>query len=107
MLEHSNLPIIGRHHFDASAVPIFDLGQKGFLRGKKAADIAAPANASKGPYGEGHGAVDWLELCAIEGSVKLQRAYRVETAGGKPPHSCEGQPQSIKVDYAAQYWFYE
>ena len=33
--------------------------------------------------------------------------YRVETAGGAPPASCQGHENStIDVLYAAEYWFY-
>lgn len=106
-LEHSPIPVLGHHYFDAAGVPTFDLGDKsGILKGKKDAGIAAPKKASKGPSDKGKGAVDWLTLCAVEGSQKLQMGYRVETAGGKAPKSCKGQPKKIQVQYAAQYWFY-
>lgn len=36
----------------------------------------------------------------------VQQIYRVKTIGGNPPPTCDGQPAVIKVDYAAQYWFY-
>ncbi|CRK45450.1 hypothetical protein BN1723_006616 [Verticillium longisporum] len=32
--------------------------------------------------------------------------YRLTTAGGSPPSSCAGQPESFQVQYAAAYWFY-
>lgn len=84
------------------------MGEKiGILKGKKDAAIAAPKHACKGPNGKGRGAVDWLALCAVDGSQNLEMGYRVETAGGKPPKSCKGQPAKIEVQYAAQYWFYE
>ena len=78
----------------------------GLFKGKRDAAIAAPPDAVKGPGGIGDGAIDWLALSAVAGSVKLQKAYRVETAGGKAPSSCAGQPPLIKVQYAAAYWFY-
>ena len=106
-LESSFLAVLGHHEFDASGVPVFDLGNKGLLRGKKEAAIAAPEDAYKGPFDQGNGAVDWLELCAVAGSKQIQRGYRVETAGGKPPKSCTGQPAFLQIEYAAQYWFYE
>lgn len=103
---HSFLPVRGHHFFDASGTPTFNLGKVGLFRGKKSAGIAAPKDSSKGPFDKGVGAVDWLQLCAVQGSKKLKRTYRVETAGGKPPASCEGQPAEISVEYATQYWFY-
>lgn len=106
-IEHSPIPTLGHHYFDAAGVPTFDLGDTiGILKGKRDAGIAAPKKASKGPYGKGKGAVDWLALCAVEGSRGLQMGYRLETAGGKAPKSCKGQPSKIQVQYAAQYWFY-
>ena len=32
--------------------------------------------------------------------------YRVVTTGGAVPTSCDGQNESIELDYAAEYWFY-
>ncbi|KAL9013870.1 MAG: hypothetical protein Q9173_001447 [Seirophora scorigena] len=106
-IENSKVPKLGRHIFDATGVPTFDLGKKGFLRAKKAAGIAAPAKACKGANGRGYGAVDWLALTDAPGSVGLKEVYRVQTAGGKAPASCGGRAaRDITVQYAAQYWFY-
>ena len=89
--------MLGEHYFDATHVPTFDLSpQIGFLKAKKAGDIAAPVE----------GAVDWLKLDAVEGSKGLGEVYRVETAGGKAPGTCEGLVGVVEVPYAAQYWFY-
>ena len=106
-LDHdASIPILGHHYFNAAGVPTFDLGPKiGVLKGKRDASIGAPPDASKGPSGKGVGAVDWLRLCAVAGSHELSLGYRVETAGGKAPKSCRGQPKHIQVQYAAQYWF--
>jgi hypothetical protein len=100
------LPVLGHHFFDAHGTPVFDLGHVGLFRGKRSAAIVAPSDSFKGPFNQGRGAVDWLQLCAVEGSKYLKEGYRVETAGGKPPASCEGQPATIEVEYATQYWFY-
>lgn len=106
-LEHSPIPVLGHHYFDDAGVPTFDLGHKiGILKGKRDAGIAAPKKGGHGSDAKAKKAVDWLALCAVEGSQKLQRGYRVETAGGKAPKSCQGQPAKIQVQYAAQYWFY-
>lgn len=105
-IENSSIPIIGHHYFDCTGVPTFDLGSIGFLKGHKVDNISAPPNASKGPNDQGDGAVDWLALSSANGSRALGEGYRVETAGGKPPVSCSGQPKDIEVQYAAQYWFY-
>ncbi|MDI1485476.1 MAG: hypothetical protein OHK93_000614 [Ramalina farinacea] len=101
------LDILGVHFFNDAGVPTFSLGDTGTLLGKKVGDIIAPANADPGPGGQGPGAVDWLYLSQAPGSEGLSSVYRVETAGGKPPKSCDGQPDDIEVQYAALYWFYE
>ena len=107
VIENSTIPILGHHFFDAAGVPIFDLGKVGLLKGKKIGDIIAPTTACKGANGKGHGAVDWLKLTEVPGSIDLKEAYRVETAGGKPPPSCGGgADHKIQVQYAAQYWFF-
>ena len=105
-IENSSIPSIGRHYFDSAGVPTFDLGAIGLLKGKKAANISAPATASEGPNNQGNGAVDWLALSDAGGSTNFHEGYRVETAGGKAPASCSGQPEAFVEQYAAQYWFY-
>ena len=97
--------ILGQHFFNSKNVPIFDLGALGLLEGMKIGDIIAPPSASKGPYNQGNGPVDWLALSAGPGSIELSEAFRVETAGGKLS-TCSGVEGFISVQYAAQYWFY-
>ena len=107
-LANSTLPSLGQHYFEGPTSPVFNLeeGKIGMLNGAKAADIIAPPSSSPGPDGKGNGAVDWLMLTALAGSQNLNTAYRVHTAGGKAPKTCEGQRAVIEVEYAAQYWFY-
>ncbi|MCJ1391270.1 hypothetical protein MMC18_004133 [Xylographa bjoerkii] len=107
-LENSSLPVKGHHFFNSAVVPIFDLTSTGvgLLVGSKVGDIAAPTGSTPGPNGIGPGAVDWLALGAADGSSGLAEGYRVFTAGGKPPKTCEGQAPTIEVQYGAQYWFY-
>ena len=102
------MPVKGHHFFNSAVVPIFDLTSTGvgLLIGTKVGDIAAPTGSTPGPNGVGPGAVDWLALGALDGSSGLAEGYRVFTAGGKPPKTCEGQASTIEVQYAAQYWFY-
>lgn len=78
------------------------------LFAKKIADIPAPKGAVAGWNGDG--AVDWLAL-SDNGkgvSVGLGEVYRVETAGGNPPETCEGIKSDtvFSVQYSALYWFY-
>jgi hypothetical protein len=102
-----SFPILGFHFFTASGTPVFNLDTVGeILFSKKLADIKAPAGASAGL--EGTGAVDWLALTAVEGSVGLQEVFRVDTAGGNPPKNCKGYEKGtvLSVPYSAGYHFY-
>lgn len=75
------------------------------LKGKKVGGIA----------GAEKGSVDWLVLDRVdggydggEGSGPLKEVYRVETVGGAVGGECEGkgEGETVRVRYAAQYWFY-
>ncbi|KAG4425213.1 hypothetical protein IFR04_001580 [Cadophora malorum] len=103
-LANNILKPLGHHYFDAAGTPVFDLTTpKKSLFAAKVANTTAPANASKGPGGQG--AVDWLYLTSkpTYTSVGLGAVYRVVTAGGKAVCTKAG-PQSVQ--YAAEYWFY-
>lgn len=95
------MPQLGRHYFAASGAPTFDLARArpapALLSARKVAAVPAP------------GAVAWLELVDDGGGAGyggLRAVYRVETAGGLPPASCDGLGASVAVPYAAEYWFY-
>ena len=107
-LETSSLVVAGQHFFSDAGVPIFDLlkSGSGLLVASKAGDILAPPGSPVGQNNVGNGAVDWLSLDSKDGSSGLSEGYRVYTAGGKAPASCDGQASHIEVQYAAQYWFY-
>jgi hypothetical protein len=99
--------ISGHHEFTEKKIPLFklqtDAVDYGYVQCKPD-DVksAAPQTASKGS--NGLGSVAWLKLNAVEGDYK--EVYRVHTAGGVAPKTCEGQPESFNVQYSAQYWFY-
>ena len=104
-LENSSFPQAGHHHFDSTGEPVFDLSAstEGVLVGAKVGDIQAPKGTSSTGSSE---AVDWLALKAKSGTEgELSSVYRIETAGGKPLASCDGQPSSFEVDYSALYYF--
>ncbi|KAL3475870.1 hypothetical protein BJX99DRAFT_228765 [Aspergillus californicus] len=102
-----NLGLMG-HHFFEGKVPVFNLDttpaqQLGIAKVKKDADLAAPSNAIKGS----NGAVSWLYLSATNGTVgDYKSVYRVDTAGGGAPTTCDGMPASFTVQYAANYYIY-
>lgn len=98
--------ISGHHFFLDSTTPFFTLdtqnGQFGQAAFAKNASSPAPAGAATGQRGEA--AVPWLKLMVRSGTSSggLQETYRVETAGGSAPATCEGQSASFEVQYSAQ-----
>jgi hypothetical protein len=60
-----------------------------------------------GPGGLGNGSVPWLYLQYLDGTTNgLKAVYRLNTAGGSPPKTCESMPAVFTVQYAAEYWFF-
>ncbi|OOF99505.1 hypothetical protein ASPCADRAFT_126415 [Aspergillus carbonarius ITEM 5010] len=91
--------ILGEHYFTASGVPFFDLrlgGNDDWVAAKKVASVGSPAASMDVP---------WLKLVGVEG-MGISEVYRVYTAGGMNPATCEGMKGEFSVDYAAEYWFY-
>ncbi|KAK3940792.1 hypothetical protein QBC46DRAFT_363800 [Diplogelasinospora grovesii] len=100
-LAPANLAVSGHHFFPNPTTPFFDLDVTPSLQLGEAAcaknnSMAAPADAPTGQQGEK--AVTWLKLLAKTGATgELQEVYRVETAGGSPPATCQGQAASFTV----------
>jgi hypothetical protein len=103
----ANIRLVGHHEFTEKGVPLFklDLGpvSYGYVQAKPdAIKSSAPKDAAKG--NNQMGSVPWLKLNAVEGNYK--DVYRVHTAGGMAPKTCQGLQGSFTVEYSAQYWFY-
>lgn len=103
----ANLEVSGLHFFTDAGVPFFNLDtakqQIGTLPCSKAGSAPAPASAIKGQGNKGDGAVAWLKLTAVDGATgNLESVYRLNTAGGNPPKTCEGMPATFEVQYAAE-----
>lgn len=102
----------GHHYFVDDTTPFFNMDTSLHAYGtgafKKANQSSAPSDAVVGQGGQGMGAVAWLKLDAKtnDGQV-FQEVYRVNTAGGSPPKSCQGQQAAFEVQYAAEYWLFE
>jgi hypothetical protein len=96
----------GHHEFTKDGAPLFlletELHNYGFIQAAKNASSDAPATASKGT--NQLGSVTWLKLTGTAGQYK--EVYRLNTAGGVAPKTCEGIYGPISVPYAAEYWFY-
>lgn len=123
-LEPSNLVLAGHHYFSSNGTPIFDMTPTpppgnaklradlqsvdlGVGHFKVASNSTAPADAPKGDDGNGNGAVPWLLLNATFGTTgDLKAVYRLNTAGGKAPATCEDSPAAFSVQYASEYWLY-
>jgi len=101
----SDLTATGIHYFTDATTPYFDLGGEE-VHCKKTDDTAAPSTAAVGQKGEK--AVAWLKLDAVpDGSSRIREVYRVDTAGGSPPATCEGMGETFEVQYATTYWFFD
>ena len=101
-----SLPVSGIHFFNAQGAPFFNLDTPVGNLGKVAVEmdsaVPPPETAARGQLDED--AIAWLRLNSItegtEGNIK--QVYRLHTAGGSPPATCEGMPESFSVEYAAQ-----
>lgn len=104
----ANKDLAGHHYFLDSTTPYFNLDTSLHTWGQgpfsKIASVSAPTDAIKGPFGQGNGAVSWLQLNTKDAECNLQQVYRVNTAGGNPPATCQGQQAAFQVQYAAEYW---
>jgi hypothetical protein len=99
---------MGHHFFYDATTPEFNLNttpdkQHGIVMTKKGGSIDAPSDAVSGKYG----AVAWLYLSAVDGTVgNYKSVYRVDTASGSPPKTCKGLSSSFQIQYAANYYFF-
>ncbi|KAL4921398.1 hypothetical protein BDW62DRAFT_208397 [Aspergillus aurantiobrunneus] len=97
---------IGQHYFTADGVPFFDLRGRNssdgsdWIAAEKEDEMNAPPKPGYGVTGD----VAWLKLKGVEGG--LSEVYRVHTAGGSPPATCEGMSGEFTLDYTSEYWFY-
>ncbi len=95
---------IGRLHFDTPSTASFDIPGFGTFQGTVTDTVSAPWSASVGQTGDR--ATDWVALTTTANNSTLKQVYCVQTAGGKPPENCAGEPNQIAVVYAAQCWIY-
>jgi hypothetical protein len=100
----SNLAVSGVHYFNGDKAPFFNITTEradlGEISLSKNASVAAPPDASVGQQGEP--AVGWLRLLKKEATGGLREVFRVGTAGGNAPKTCEGLPEKFEIEYAAQ-----
>lgn len=101
----------GHHQFTAAGVPLFNLQTENADYGRVECAVNAKSPAPKAAaLGKNElGSVPWLKLNATVGDDKqwaYKEVYRVHTAGGSAPKTCEGIEGSFTVEYSAEYWFY-
>lgn len=107
-LPPANIRLLGHHYFRNTHTPVFNLDttlsqQYGIAVTKSVNSTEAPPDAVKGE----NGAVPWLYLTAQNTSTgDYKSVYRVQTAGGQPPKTCDRMPAVFTVQYAANYYFY-
>lgn len=100
----SSLSVSGHHYFQNATTPFFNLDTPTLDIGEapcaKNNSVAAPSTAATGQQGEA--AVAWLKLTARDGSTNnIKEVFRVTTAGGSPPKTCESQAATFEVQYSA------
>lgn len=102
----ANDRLSGHHEFTEKGIPFFNLVTDrvnfGQVHVNVTSKMPAPKSASKGP--NNLGSVPWLKLVHLDGDY--QEVYRINTAGGVAPKTCEGVQGDFSVQYAAEYWFY-
>ncbi|KAI9710061.1 MAG: hypothetical protein M1812_007525 [Candelaria pacifica] len=104
----ANIDFSGIHFFPDVTTPTFNLDTAnhdyGIVQSGKNASTPASSDAVKGQNGVGFGAVPWLKLKAKNGTGStFSEVYRVNTAGGAAPPTCEGAAgTSFEVQYAAE-----
>ena len=112
-----SMELLGHHYFTNPTSPTFNLdtsnGNAGYVNVVTGTKVSAPSGAPVGQNNQGFGAVPWLNLPQKQGpqgatgQQTFKEVYRVNTAGGNPPATCQGMASSFEVDYAAEYWFYK
>ncbi|KAL8940487.1 MAG: hypothetical protein Q9211_002248 [Gyalolechia sp. 1 TL-2023] len=106
----------GNHYFSDLTTPTFNLHTAKANFGIQFTKLLTkvPVPDDKQQLGQDQSeAVAWLKLSstnAPEGlasdSSSVKEIYRVNTAGGSPPKTCDASPASFEVQYAAEYWFW-
>jgi hypothetical protein len=112
ILSFWNANVIGWHYFRNATEAYFDMDTRNSYFGKlivtEAAQKDAPAYAPSGQAQTNTGAAPWVFYGFLNSSTigNNRYIYRINTAGGEPPQTCQGMPDVFTVEYAAQYWFW-
>lgn len=98
----ANILLSGHHYFTDSTTAFFNLNTTlhdwGSVACKKSNSSSSPDPTMDVP---------WLKLTSKSAAgCTISEVYRLNTAGGIPPATCDGQPAHIQVQYSAEYWFW-
>ncbi|KAI4127078.1 MAG: hypothetical protein LQ338_003397 [Usnochroma carphineum] len=106
----------GHHYFTDLTTPTFNLHTQitnyGIQFAKVLTKVPVPDSMQQlGP--DQSKAVPWLKLSSANAPDGLatddspvKEIYRINTAGGSAPTTCDSMPASFEVQYAAEYWFW-
>jgi hypothetical protein len=98
----ANLFLSGHHYFTNTTTPFFNLDTTSHQWG-----TAGCAKTNTSPAPNATKDVAWLKLSAKDVTgCSISEVYRLNTVGGVPPANCAGQPATIQVAYAAEYWIW-
>jgi Protein of unknown function (DUF3455) len=98
----ANLFLSGHHYFTNTTTPFFNLDTTSHQWG-----TAGCAKTNTSPAPNATKDVAWLKLSAKDVTgCSISEVYRLNTIGGVPPANCAGQPATIQVAYAAEYWIW-
>lgn len=102
VMSPANMFLSGHHFFTNGTTPFFDLNTPTHNWGRVG---CAKLNATDAAKKETD--VPNLKLAGkTRDGCSIAEVYRLNTAGGQPPKTCEGMPAAFEVQYAAEYWFY-
>ncbi|KAL9596344.1 MAG: hypothetical protein Q9219_005861 [cf. Caloplaca sp. 3 TL-2023] len=106
----------GHHYFSDLSTPTFNLHMARSNFGIQFAKLLSktPVPDEQQQVGQdGSKAVPWLKLSSADGpqglssdSSPVKEIYRVNTAGGSAPKTCDAMAATFEVQYAAEYWFW-
>lgn len=106
----------GHHYFSDLTTPTFNLHTEkanyGIQFGKVLIKVPVPDSMQQLGQDQSK-AVPWLKLSAGDAPEGLasdgspvKEIYRINTAGGSAPKTCDAMAATFEVEYAAEYWFW-
>ncbi|KAL8730801.1 MAG: hypothetical protein Q9181_004545 [Wetmoreana brouardii] len=108
--------LMSGHHYFTASTPTFNLHTESHNFGIQFTKVLSkvPVPDDRQQTGQdGSKAVPWLKLSSADADGGLasdgspvKEVFRVNTAGGSAPKTCDAMPAKFEVQYAAEYWFW-